>query len=41
MALNTNRQLSMTPVTFKAATASDPIQALFVDKVRSYAQKSK
>ncbi|KAF6029703.1 hypothetical protein EB796_012034 [Bugula neritina] len=35
------RQLSVTPAVCKAATATDPIQQLFVDKVRLYGQKSK
>jgi len=35
------RNLGVTAVCSQAATASDPIQKLFVDKIRDYAQKSK
>lgn len=40
-AVQSRRNLTVTPVAYKAAAASDPIQQLFVDKVQAYAQKSK
>lgn len=40
-AVYVNRQLSVTPAVYKAAAVTDPIQQLFVEQVRLYAQKSK
>ncbi|XP_067936991.1 ATP synthase-coupling factor 6, mitochondrial-like [Watersipora subatra] len=40
-AVKASRDLSVTPIVYKAATSTDPIQQLFVDKIRLYAQKSK
>lgn len=35
------RNISVTPITYQTATATDPIQQLFIEKVRLYAEKSK